>query len=76
MLEVMKVLISSGGIVDYRSMCSQFGKAIINSMIKYNIMRIRPTATITFDLPWHIITHELPAAEVAMTQHNEIGYCL
>ena len=71
LLKIMEMLISSRGTVDYSNMCSQFGEAIINSMIEYNLMHVRPTATMAFDIPWHgmpIITPELPAAKVALTR--------
>ena len=41
----------------------------MNSVIEYNLMHVRPTATKVFDVLWHdmsIITPESPAAKVAM----------
>lgn len=69
LLKMIKLLTSHRGIIDYSHLWSNFGEAIVNSVIEYNLMHIRPTATMAFDAPWHdmpIITPELPAAKVAM----------
>ena len=71
LVKMMELLTSHGGVVDYGNMCSRYGEAMVNSMIEYNLMHVRPTATMAFDVPWHdlpIVIPESPAAHVAMVK--------
>ena len=67
---IMKMLVNSKlGVVQYNSACDSIGKDIINSMIEYNLIHMRPTSRLSFDVPEHkrpIITAESPAALAAM----------
>lgn len=69
-IEVMKKIVHADlGILDYNSLCEEFGKKTINSMIAYNLLNFRPTSSLSFDIPSHrdpVITAESPAAFVAM----------
>ena len=71
-LDLMKDLTTTRAgvnILDYSTMCFKFGSGVVNSMIKYNIIRLRPTSRLAYDVPNHvnpIITAESPAAYVAM----------
>lgn len=66
----MKMLVNSKlGVVQYNSACDSIGKDIINSMIEYNLIHMRPTSRLSFDVLGHkkpIITAESPAALAAM----------
>ena len=67
--EIMEMLTSQDGIVDYQFMCSKFRKEVINSIIEYNLMHLRPTCTLLFDVPLHespIVTAKSQAGKVAM----------
>jgi len=68
LIRVMKKLTNSQkGFVMYDSLCEEFGK----TMIQHNLIYLRPTSCLSFDIPPHenpIITAESPAALVAMKQ--------
>lgn len=70
LIELMKDLTAtSTGVLDYSDMCLKLGSGVINSMIKYNIICLRPTSRLANDVPNHanpIITAESPAAFIAM----------
>ena len=60
---------TSTGVLDYNDVCFKFGHGVINSMIKHNIVHLRPTSRLAYDVPNHvnpIITAGSPAAFVAM----------
>ena len=62
-------MLTDTGILDYNVVCSIFGKDVIDFMIKYDIIHLRPTCRLAYDVPDHtnpIITAESPAALVAM----------
>ena len=75
LIELMKDLTAtSTGVLDYSDMCLKLGSGVINSMIKYNIICLRPTSRLANDVPNHanpIITAESPAAFVAMKKALE-----
>ena len=66
---LMNMLTKSTGSLDYNEVCGRFGKDAVDSMIKYNIIHLRPTSRLSYDVPDHtdpIITAVSPAALVAM----------
>ena len=68
LIKVMKML-TKEEIIMYNTLCKELGSAVINSMIQYNLIHLRPTARLSFDVPKHrdpIITAKSPAALVAM----------
>ena len=66
----MELLVSSEfGTVKYKTACEEFGKPVIHSMIEYNLLHMRPTSRLSFDIPSHnepLVTAETPAALLAM----------
>ena len=55
----------------YDQLCGKFGEKIINSVIDYNLLHLRPTSHLSFDIPDHenpIVTAESPAALVAIRE--------
>ena len=68
LIKVMNMLTKTGTLM-YDDLCKEMGHTIINSMIQYNLIHLRPTARLSFDVCKHkdpIITAESPAALVAM----------
>ena len=71
LITVMESLINAAGIVPYDVICDNIGMSVVNSMIEYNIIHLRPTSSLSDDVPLHenpIITAESPAALVAMKE--------
>lgn len=69
LIGIMEMVCHNKGIVDYETLCSKFGKETINSVIEYNVMHLRPTCTLSFDVEAHeepIVTPESPASKAAM----------
>ena len=67
--KLMKMLTTSTGILDYDKVCETLGKDAVDSMIKHNIIHLRPTCRLSYDVPDHtspIVTAVSPAALVAM----------
>ena len=81
LIDVLKMLTENDkGLLSYKSLCDIVGKSTVNSLIEYNILHLRPTSRLAFDVPIHanpIITAESPAAYVAMKEVlNEIDSCV
>ena len=54
---------------DYNSVCQSIGREIVIFMIEYNLIHMRPTSSLSFDILMHrrhFITAELPATLMAM----------
>ena len=70
LIDMMKMMAASpGGIIEYSGVCTKFGEDIVNSVIEYNLMHLRPRHYLTFDIPYHrkpVVTPESPAAFAAM----------
>ena len=70
LIELMQDLTAtSTGVLDYNVVCFKFGQGVIKSMIKHNVIHLRTTSRLAYDVPNHadpIITAESPAAFVAM----------
>ena len=68
--KMMELLVTSEfGTVKYKTVCKQFGKSVVHSMIEYNLLHMRPTSWLSFDIPSHnepLVTTETPAALLAM----------
>ena len=41
------------GILDYELLCEKFSKDVVNSLIEYNIIHLRPTSHMSFDVLMH-----------------------
>ena len=55
--------------LEYDQLCEKFGLEIMDSVIEYNLMHLRPTSALSFDVPLHkipIVIPESQAAKVAM----------
>lgn len=55
--------------MQYDGVCQDMGKEVVDSMIEYNLIQLRPTSMLSFDISEHtdpIVTSETPAAFVAM----------
>ena len=44
---------STGGFLDYEDVCDKFTSEVVDSLIEYDILHVRPTATLAHDIPWH-----------------------
>ena len=69
LVKMMKMMAASVGIIEYSEMCRQFGEEVVNSVIEYNLMHLRPTHYLTCDISYHrkpVVTPESPAAFAAM----------
>lgn len=70
LVKMMEMLVNSeSGIVQYNGVCQDMGKEVVDSMIEYNLIQLRPTSMLSFDISEHtdpIVTSETPAAFVAM----------
>lgn len=74
LIELMAVMVRDNWILPYCSACATFGKSTVNSLIKYNIVHLRPSSRMSFDVPRHetpTITAESPAALIAMRKELE-----
>ena len=58
LLSLIKMMLTTGTL-DYNEVCSKFGEDIIDSMIKYNIVHLRPTSQLAHDVSDHIETRSL-----------------
>ena len=57
--------------MSYGQICETLGESVVNSLIEYNIINLRPTSSFSHDLPMYdtpIITAESPASLVAMEE--------
>ena len=52
LLDAMELMMSDE-LLDYDTLCGKFGKEVVNSMIEYNLMHLRPTCTLSYDMPLH-----------------------
>ena len=70
LLDVMELLTKDeSDFLYYNKLCEKFDKEKVDSMIKHNLMHLRPTSSLSFDVPSHntpIVTAESQAARVAM----------
>ena len=70
LIKVMQMLLDSEvGVIQYNSACQAIGRDILHSMIEYNLIHMRPTFRLSYDIPEHrkpVITAESPAALMAM----------
>ena len=76
LIDIMMVLTADDnrGVVSYKSACDILGRAIVNSLIEYNILYLLPTSRLAYDLPSHatlILSAESPAAYAAMQGNVE-----
>ena len=71
LLKVMAELIESEkGFLLYNKLCKEFGERVIDSIIKANILHLRPTGTLSYDLDnapdEAIVTADSPSCALAM----------
>ena len=69
LMQMMKMLVNSEGFVEYKNVCDEFGKEVVHSMIEYNLLHLRSSSRLSFDVPEHtepVLTAESPCALVAM----------
>lgn len=69
LINLMKMMIDESGIINYDTVCEKLGISVINSLIEYNIVHLRPTSSLSYDVPMHdtpVITAESPASFAAM----------
>ena len=52
-LKVVGMMVESEGFLTYRLLCEKFGKEVIDSMIEFNLMHLRPTCSMSHDVPHH-----------------------
>jgi len=71
---IMEKLVNSKmGFLNYNDVCKEVGKAVVDSLIYYSLLHLRPTRSLTNDLPDHkedtpVVTAETPCALIAMRQ--------
>ena len=68
LLGVMEMLTKCDSLC-YNKLCEEFDKEVVDSMIECNLMHLRPTSSLAFDVLPHntpIVTAESQAAGVAM----------
>ena len=54
LVKTMEMLVNSEfGVVKYSSACQELGKAVVHSMMEYNLIHMRPTSRLSFDIPSH-----------------------
>lgn len=52
LIKMMEMMTSSPkGVVEYSKMCKEFGRDVVNSVIEYNLMHIRPNHRLSYDIP-------------------------
>jgi len=59
------------GLLTYQFLCREMGNKVIQSLIEYNIIHLRPSSVLAFDVPQHkypVISAESPATRVAMQE--------
>ena len=62
-------LMINNDFLEYDQLCENFGLEIMDSMIEYNLMHLRPTSALSFDVSLHkipIVVPESQTAKVAM----------
>ena len=54
LIDVLKKLSENEkGLLSYKYLCDIVGKSTVNSLIEYNILYLRPTSRLAFDVPFH-----------------------
>ena len=53
LIDILKMLAEMSGILDYELLCEKFSKDVVNSLIEYNIIHLRPTSHMSFDVLMH-----------------------
>jgi hypothetical protein len=69
---VMKELVNSdSGFLIYEDLCKEVGQSVVDALIDYNLLHLRPSRNFAYDLPEYdaekaVLTAETPSSFVAM----------
>ena len=66
-----KLVSSKSGFVEYNDLCKEVGKTVVDSLIRDSLLHLRPTVSLTNDLPHHkegipVVTAETPCGLLAI----------
>ena len=66
-----KLVASEGGFLIYEDLCEEISQPVVDALIDYNLLHLRPSKDFTYDLPEYdatkaILTAETPSSLVAM----------
>jgi hypothetical protein len=66
-----KLVNAEGGFLIYEELCKDVGQSVVDALIDYNLLHLRPSKNFTFDLPEYdgaksVLTAETPSSFVAM----------
>jgi AAA+ ATPase superfamily predicted ATPase len=76
-ITVMKKLVNAeGGFLIYEDLCEEIGQSVVDALINYNLLHLRPSKDFTYDLPDYdatkaVLTAETPSSLVAMRKMLE-----
>jgi|GEM_PF-4101716 hypothetical protein len=68
----MKELVNSdSGFLIYEDLCKEVGQSVVDALIDYNLLHLRPSRNFAYDLPEYdaekaVLTAETPSSFVAM----------
>lgn len=63
-IEVMKKLVNSdGGFLIYEDLCNEIGQSVVDALIDYNLLHLRPSKQFNYDLPNYDATKSVLTAE-------------